>query len=280
MRGLTQTEMDAIDERPVVWLTHRSHQLHALRGDREALSQGAAVEVRGCTKAVPARAHASPAGNGGSALNPESLAATRWKSIRQAHEQIAKAQKAQTKSQARLQGLRAQIGPVELRDRTALGQALVDGKAEPASEAVKLKAALEQEERNAEALALAVQSAHGQVGELVAANRREWRKEAMRELSRQVARYKDAITDLEDAREALSSEATLVTWLDSGAGVDAATDLLGGRLGTDASGRPPMSFARTLEELRADAERLARYPATHDDPPSEPRLELAWGGRG
>lgn len=102
----------------------------------------------------------------------------------------------------------------------------------------------------------------------------------MRELSRTLARYKDAITDLEDAREALSSEATLVTWLESGAGVDAATDLLGGRLGTDASGRPPMSFARTLEELRADAERLARYPATHDDPPSEPRLELAWGGRG
>jgi hypothetical protein len=212
-------------------------------------------------------------------LNPESLAATRWKSIRQAHEQIAKAQKAQAKSQARLQELRAQIGPAELRDRAALGQALVDGKAEPASEAAKLKAELEQEERNAEALALAVQSAHGQVGELVAANRREWRKETLRELSRKVARYTDAITDLEDAREALSSEATLVTWLDSGAGVEAATDLLGGRV-TDASGHPPVSFSRMLEELRADAERLAGYPATHDDPPAEPRFELAWGGRG
>jgi hypothetical protein len=213
-------------------------------------------------------------------VNPESLAATRGKPIRQAHEQTEKAQKAQAKSQARLQELRTQIGPAELRDRAALGQALVDGKAEPASEAAKLKAELEQEERNAEALALAVQSAHGRIAELVAANQDEWRKEAMRELSRKVARYQDAIADLEDAREALSSEATLVTWLDSGAGVDAATDLLGGRLGTDASGRPPMSFSRTLEELRADAERLAAYPATHDDPPAEPRLELAWGGRG
>lgn len=212
-------------------------------------------------------------------MNPESLAATRWKEIRRAHEQITKAQTAQAKSQARLQELRVLIGPAELRDRAALGQALVEGKAEPASEAAKLKAELEQEERNAEALALAVQSAHGQVAELVAANRREWRKEALRELSRKVARYKDAITEVEDAREALSSEATLVTWLDSGAGVDAATDLLGGRVGTDASGRPPMSFSRMLEELRADAERLAGYPASHDDPPAEPRLELAWGGR-
>jgi hypothetical protein len=213
-------------------------------------------------------------------VNPESLASCRWKPIRQAHEEVEKAQRAQAKSQARLQELRAQIGPAELRDRTALGQALVDGKAEPASEAAKLKAALEQEERNAEALALAVQSAHGQVAELVAANRGEWRKETVRELSRKVARYKDAMTDLEDAREAPSSEATLVTWLDSGAGVDAATDLLGGRMDTNASGRPPMSFSRTLEELRADADHVAGYPAAHGDPPVEPRFELAWGGRG
>jgi hypothetical protein len=212
-------------------------------------------------------------------LNPESLAATRWKPIRQAHEQIAKAQRAQAKSQARLQELRGQIGPAEHRDRAALGQALVDGKAEPASEAARPKAELEQEERNAEALALAVQSAHGQVAELVAANRREWRKETLRELSRAVARYRDAITEVEDAREALSSEATLVTWLDGGAGLDAATDQLGGRVGTDASGRAPVSFSRMLEELRADAECLAGYPASHDDPPAEPRLELAWGGR-
>jgi hypothetical protein len=212
-------------------------------------------------------------------VNPETLAATRWKEIRRAHEQISKAQTAQAKSQARLQELRVLIGPAEFRDRAALGQALVEGKAEPASEAAKLKAELEQEERNAEALTLAVQSAHGRIAELVAANRVEWRKETLRELSRAVTRYKDAITALEDAREGLSSEATLVTWLDSGAGVDAATDLLGGRVGTDADGRAPVSFSRMLEELRADAERLAGYPASHDDPPAEPRLELAWGGR-
>jgi hypothetical protein len=212
-------------------------------------------------------------------LNPEDSAASRHKEIRQTHTQLEKVRAAQAKSQARLQELRAKIGPAERRDREALGQALVAGKAEPASEAAKLRAELEQEERNAEALALTVQSAHGRIAELVAANRVEWRKEAMRELSRKVARYRDAITEVDEAREALSSEATLVTWLDSGAGVDAATDLLGGRVGTDAGGHSPVSFSRTLEELRADAERLAGYPASRDDPPAEPRLELAWGGR-
>jgi hypothetical protein len=61
-------------------------------------------------------------------LNPESLAATRWKEIRRAHEQITKAQTVQAKSQARLQELRVLIGPAELRDRPTLGQALVEGK--------------------------------------------------------------------------------------------------------------------------------------------------------
>jgi hypothetical protein len=55
-------------------------------------------------------------------VNPESLAATRWKPTRQGHEQIAKAQAAQAKSQARVQELRDQIGPAEYRDREALGQ--------------------------------------------------------------------------------------------------------------------------------------------------------------
>jgi hypothetical protein len=59
-------------------------------------------------------------------VNPESLAATRWKPIKQAYEQIAKAQAAQAKSQTRLQELRDEIGPAEFRDRAALGQALVE----------------------------------------------------------------------------------------------------------------------------------------------------------
>jgi hypothetical protein len=61
-------------------------------------------------------------------MNVEDLGANRWKPIRQAREQIAKAQGAHARSSARLEELRGQIGPAERHDREALGRALVEGK--------------------------------------------------------------------------------------------------------------------------------------------------------
>ncbi len=62
--------------------------------------------------------------------------------------------------------------------------------------------------------------------------------------------------------------------------IEAATDPLSGRLGTDAAGRQPVSFSRTLEELRSDGEHLAAHPVNRHDAPAQPRYELAWrGGR-
>lgn len=212
-------------------------------------------------------------------MNPEDIAASRHKEIRQAHQQIEKVRAAQAKSQARLQELRAQVGPAERRDRVALGQALVAGKSDPASEAEKLRVEIEQEERRAEALILALEAARGQVFQLVKDNRAAWRAEAMRDLSKAKTRYDESIDELKDAREGLSAEATFVAWLDSGAGAEAASDPLGGRTGHDAQGRPPMSFTRTLEELRADSDSLVMHPASRGCPIPEPRLELAWGGR-
>jgi DNA repair exonuclease SbcCD ATPase subunit len=213
-------------------------------------------------------------------MNVEDLAASRWKPIRQAREQIAKAQGAHARSSARLEELRGQIGPAEHRDRQALGRALVDGKAEPASEAAKLKQELEREERRLEALAVAVQAAHGQIANAVDANRGDWRRQAMQELSKSQQRYKDAIDALAAARQGLSDEATLVAWLDGGPNIEAASDPLSGRLGSDANGRHPLSFSRTLEELRSDCEHLSAHPVNRDDPAAWPRYELAWrGGR-
>jgi hypothetical protein len=151
-------------------------------------------------------------------------------------------------------------------------------KAEPPSEAAEIRLELEQEERRAEALRLAVGAARRQIGELVASNRPSWRRQAMRELSRALQRYRDAISELEAGRAALSAEASLISWLDSGSSADAASDPLGGRTGIDASGRPAMSFSRTIEELRRDAEHLAEYPVARDDPVAEPRPELVWRG--
>ena len=108
-------------------------------------------------------------------MNPENLAASRWKPIRQAREHTAKAEAACAESSARLEQLRGQVGAAERRDRQTLGAALVDGKAAPASEAERLKGKLAQEERNREALTQAVGDAHGQTGRLVRDNREAWR---------------------------------------------------------------------------------------------------------
>jgi hypothetical protein len=210
--------------------------------------------------------------------NPQDLAAARWKPIRRAEARIAEAEAKHAASRARLQQLAAEIGPAEHRDRQALGQALVDGKPEPAAEAANLRTELEQEQRRADALALAVNAAHKEIAALVADNKAEWRAQAMRQLASAQRRYLAAIAALATARDALSDEASLVTWLDSGAGAAAASDPLGGRVGHGSTGRPPMSFSRVLEELRADAEAIAEHPATRDEPAASPRLELAWRG--
>ena len=210
---------------------------------------------------------------------PLDLAAVRFRPVRQALERIAKAEAAHAESVGRLEQLRAAVGPAEHRDREALGQALVDGRAEPASEAAEIQAELEHEERRGEALRLAVDAARQQIGQLVTEHRCSWRRQAMRELAKAKARYENAISELGAAREGLSDEASLVGWLDSGSSAAAASDPLGGRIGLDAARRPAVSFARTLEELRQDCEHLAAHPVTRDDPASVLHEELAWGGR-
>jgi hypothetical protein len=114
-------------------------------------------------------------------VNPEDLAASRWKPIRQAREHTAKAEQAHARSRARIEELQGQVSAAEHRDRQALGAALVDGKAAPASEAEKLKAELVQEEQNVEALTQAVGDAYGQIGRLVGDNREAWLGQTLRE---------------------------------------------------------------------------------------------------
>lgn len=209
-------------------------------------------------------------------MNPTDLARTRFKPIRAAFARIEKVERAHTAAVARLQELRAEIGPAEGRDRAALAEALIDGKREPAPEAEQLRAEVEQQERRVDALVVAIDRARAQIPKLVDENRTDWRGQAMRELAREQQRYRNAINELEAAREALNNAATLVSWLDSGDLSEASTDALGGRVNT--SGRPALAFSRALEELRADAEALGLHPVTRDDPAAEPRYELAWRG--
>lgn len=209
-------------------------------------------------------------------MNPEDLAASRWKPIRQAREYTAKAEAACAESSARLEQLRGRIASAEYRDRQTLGAALVDGKAAPASEAERLKGELAQEERNREALIQAVEDAYGQIGRLVRDNREAWLGQTASDRVKGKRRYEAAIVELEAAREGLSNLATLRNWLSTGDVSEAVGDVLGGRRGSDPDGRPVLAFTRTLEELRRDCEHLAdAQPANRDD--REPRLhpELA-----
>lgn len=210
-------------------------------------------------------------------MNPEDIAAGRFKPVRQAREHIAKVEVALAQSHARLQELRGSVAAAKDADKKALGAALVAGKIEPESEAKKLEAEIAGEERRAEALAEADADARKEIGRLVDVNRRNWRGQAMRSLSKAKGRYEDAIAELEAAREGLSNEATLISWLDSGTIESAAMDLLGGRSTIEAN-RTPVSFGRTVDELRRDCEHLAAYPVSRSDPHPEPRFELAYGG--
>ena len=123
------------------------------------------------------------------------------------------------------------------------------------------------------ALAVAVQAAHGQIAKAVDANRGDWRRQAMQELSQSRQRYTDAIDELAAAREGLSDEATLVAWLDGGQNIEAASDPLSGRLGSDAAGRQPVSFSRTLEDHTPRRPHRRQLTA-----PKRLRHELANGG--
>jgi hypothetical protein len=215
------------------------------------------------------------------AIAPEDLARSRFKPVAKVFEKIARLGTELAETRARVEQLKADQAAAAHRDRQAYAAALSEGKGKPPSrEEAKVAAELEDAELKAEALALAVDDALDERAKLLEQNRSGWRRESMRQLAKARSRYENAIAELEVARDALSGEATLIAWLDSGASAEAASDPLGGRIGTDASGRAPISFSRTLEELRQDCEHLATHPVNRDDPQPRLRPELVRGARG
>jgi hypothetical protein len=134
-----------------------------------------------------------------------------------------------------------------------------------------LKAELEHEQRRFEALILASDNAHKQIGQLVAEHKTAWQAKATRELDRVKRRYEAAIQELAAARDELDNAATLLNWLSDGESSSAATDALAG-----GHGDQTMGFTRVLAELRRDAEHLGNG-APRDDRGGEPAFHLASG---
>jgi hypothetical protein len=212
-------------------------------------------------------------------IAPESLAASRFRELRKLDEKVQKLGRDLAEAREVVDVLTTEKAAAAQRDKQAYASALSEGKARPSKrEEERVAAELADTELRAEALKLAIDSALDERAQLLAANHPLWRRSAMKELSRARQRYEDAISELETSRDSLSDEAALVAWLDSGSTAAAATDLLGGRTGADASGRAPVNFSRTIQELRRDCEHLAAFPVTRDDPVAEPRHELAWRG--
>jgi hypothetical protein len=193
-------------------------------------------------------------------MNPEDAAAERFKPIQKARERIAKTEQTHAAALTRLEELRSQLGPAEGRDSERLGEALVAGKSEPASEAEEIRAETVPQEQRVEALRLAGDRARGQIRKLVDTNRAGWRRQAMAELGRERLRYEAAINELQAARETFVDVATLIGWLDSG------------DLGEAATGLPIESM---LAELRLDCEQLAAHPDTRrGGPQPEPQVDI------
>jgi hypothetical protein len=207
-------------------------------------------------------------------IAPESLAASRFRELRKLDEKIQKLSQDLAEAREVVGVLTTEKAAAAQRDKQAYASALSEGKARPAKrEEEKVAAELSDTELRAEALKLAIDSALDERAKLLKENHPVWRLKAMRELSKAKTRYEAAITELEAARDALSDEAALVAWLDSGSSISAATDLLGGRIGADREGRQPVNFSRTIEELRRDAEHLAGHPDRGEAP--ESRIDVA-----
>src|SRR5215218_4646661 len=157
------------------------------------------------------------------ALNPEDLARQRFKPPQGVHEKVARLSAELAETRAEVERLEMEQGRADYRDKQAYADALAAGKPRPTKrEGAKARVALEDAELKAEALTLALDSAFDERARLIEQNRSGWRRQAMRELAKVQKRYTDAISELESARDALSGEASLIAWLDSGATADAA----------------------------------------------------------
>ena len=145
-------------------------------------------------------------------MNPVDLIASRHKELRKARGGIAKVQAALERERHRLTEQEAGIGAAELRDRTALADAIVSGRREPLREADALRAGLEEQTRRIDALVAALDEAQAGVAAVVRRNS-SWSRDQMREVEKARARYAAAIEELERARDVFADEIGALAWL-------------------------------------------------------------------
>jgi uncharacterized membrane protein YqiK len=194
-------------------------------------------------------------------LNPEDLGCQRWRPLKKAVGQRNRVVRESNETNGRLAALRERLPQSEQADREAYAVAVAKGEPEPERKTVELRAAIEAEQRRAEACAQAVENSEAAIGRLRNENNSAWRKQQFRAIAKAHAAYQETIRQLEQARETLADEVSLVAWIVDGLGVSEVRDSLSGRVTTDATGSPPLSFSLVLKRLCEDADDISLYSA-------------------
>ena len=149
-------------------------------------------------------------------------------------------------AEERLQTLERELAEAEDEDRIALGDSLVDGRKPPASEAEKLRAALEKARAEQEALMYACERAGHELDRMPQERRTDWLPKAQRDFQAARAVYEQLLAQLTEARERLAEEAELVSFLIDG---QAAAVRMAPRLRVHARGVEGLSSEVVVEDV-------------------------------
>jgi hypothetical protein len=209
-------------------------------------------------------------------MNPTDLA-RRWKPYKTAMERAEKAAAALQEARTRLDQLRSALGGAEAKDQLALGRALLDGKTEPPSRVAQIHEEIGAQERRVSALERAHAEANEQTVSVIAEHKSSWRRETLSEITKAGTRFEAALTELENARDHLSSVVGLNIWVASGGA--AAGEPANDRL----AGSGALGFSQVLAALRADLEHLTYFDSLEREQPVHLATELiqrvgsSWG---
>jgi hypothetical protein len=212
-------------------------------------------------------------------VNPTDLLAERHRSYRAARTRYLRATAEREKAQQRVSELEGDLAAAQAGDRDALGEALVDGRKPPADQADDARDALQTGKRNLEALQYAEQRAARKLDELPQENREPWLERAERTLRDARDDYLDAISRLDQAREKLVDEATLVSYLLNNGSYGQPLGHALHRPGAHGIVGDPIPVALVLELMREEAAGIEdRARLDPNRPRPEPAFERMQGG--
>jgi len=204
-------------------------------------------------------------------VNPTDLLAQRHKAYRQAQERYRRATAARETAQQRVSELESELAAAEARDPCGAWRCAVDGNRPGKPEADSVRHRLEDAKREAEALSYAEQRAAGNLDRLPREHKDDWLSAAVKSLNKARDAYTAAINELARARDQLSDEAVLVTFLRYDG---QHTDPIGGAVEhvTQNGTVHTIGFAQLTELMLAEAAGVGEKARLD---PNRPRPEMA-----